>query len=142
MSAPAKITYTSASGDLGRVPSPLRRGARRRCAARPARATPSTSAARRSRAGWSPLVDRSPIDTSFVLGTFACAGAADVDRAVASARAAQRGWARLPWRERLAILRRAAALIRERKYELAAIMAWRWARAGSRRWATPRRAPT
>ena len=47
---------------------------------------------------------------------------ADVDRAVAAARAAQRGWARRPWRERLEILRRAAALIRERKYELAALM--------------------
>ncbi len=57
-----------------------------------------------------------------MLGRFAVAGPADVDRAVAAAREAQRGWARLPWRERLAILRRAAALIRERKYELAAIM--------------------
>jgi 1-pyrroline-5-carboxylate dehydrogenase len=46
-----------------------------------------------------------------------------VDEAVRAARAAQPGWARLPWRERLATLRRAAGLIRERKYELAAIMA-------------------
>ncbi len=45
-----------------------------------------------------------------------------MDRAVSSAREAQRGWARLPWRDRLATLRRAAALIRDRKYELAAIM--------------------
>src|SRR5256884_1027830 len=35
----------------------------------------------------------------------------------------QRDWARRPWRDRLAILRRAASLIRERKFELAAIMA-------------------
>ncbi len=72
--------------------------------------------------GDEPLVDRSPIDTDLVLGRFAVAGPADVDRAVVAAHEAQRGWARLPWRERLAILRRAAALIRERKYELAAIM--------------------
>src|SRR5262249_33380041 len=69
-----------------------------------------------------PLVDRSPIDTSFVLGTFACAGPGDVDRAVESARSAQRAWSRLPWRERLQILEQAAEIIRERKYELAAIM--------------------
>src|SRR5439155_23709704 len=70
-----------------------------------------------------PLVDRSPIDTPLVLGTFACAGPADVDRAVSAARAAQPAWGRLPWRDRLGILHEAASLIRERKYELAAIMA-------------------
>ncbi|MBA3496138.1 MAG: aldehyde dehydrogenase family protein, partial [Gemmatimonadales bacterium] len=69
-----------------------------------------------------PRLDRSPIDTRLVLGRFAGATAADVDRAVVSARAAQRGWARRPWPERLGILRRAATLIRERKYELAALM--------------------
>jgi 1-pyrroline-5-carboxylate dehydrogenase len=69
-----------------------------------------------------PIVDRSPIDTGLVLGRFAAAGPAEVDRAVRSASAAQRGWAALPWRERLGILRRAAELIRERRYELAALM--------------------
>src|SRR5262249_52588137 len=70
-----------------------------------------------------PLIDRSPIDTSFVLGTFACAGIAQVDEAARAAKAAQRGWGGLPWRDRVAIMRQAARLIRERKYELAAIMA-------------------
>jgi 1-pyrroline-5-carboxylate dehydrogenase len=69
-----------------------------------------------------PIVDTSPIDTSVVLGNFATATAAHVDRAVAAARAAQAAWSRRDWRERVAILRRAAALIRERKFELAAIM--------------------
>ena len=41
---------------------------------------------------------------------------------MASCRQAQRDWARRPWRERTGILRRAAACIRERKYELAALM--------------------
>src|SRR2546422_8593844 len=44
-------------------------------------------------------------------------------RAVAAAKAVQRDWAHRPWRDRLAILRRAASLIRQRKFELAAIMA-------------------
>ncbi len=69
-----------------------------------------------------PIVDTSPSDTSVVLGRFAAATAPQVDRAVAAARAAQPGWAHRAWRDRVATLRRAAELIRERKFELAAIM--------------------
>src|SRR3989449_1961673 len=58
-----------------------------------------------------------------MLGRFATATPEQVGRAVAAAKAAQRDWARRPWRDRLAILRRATSLIRERKFELAAIMA-------------------
>jgi len=69
-----------------------------------------------------PIVDTSPIDTGVVLGTFATATVAHVDQAVGAARAAQAAWGRRDWRERVALLQRAAALIRERKFELAAIM--------------------
>jgi 1-pyrroline-5-carboxylate dehydrogenase len=69
-----------------------------------------------------PFVDLSPIDTRVVLGSFASATREHVDAAVSAARHARRAWARLPWRERLAVMRRAAALIRERKFELAATM--------------------
>jgi len=69
-----------------------------------------------------PIVDTSPIDTGVVLGNFATATAAHVSQAVAAARAAQAAWGRRDWHERVAILHRAAALIRERKFELAAIM--------------------
>src|SRR5439155_15621303 len=69
-----------------------------------------------------PLVDVTPIDTSVELGRFAAASPAHVDRAVQAARAAQPAWARTPWRERIATLRRAAELIRERKVCLAALM--------------------
>ncbi len=69
-----------------------------------------------------PFPDVSPIDTRIVLGHFASGTAADIDRAVAAARRAQRPWARLPWRERVAILRGAAGIIRDRKFELAATM--------------------
>src|SRR5205809_5026376 len=68
------------------------------------------------------IIDRSPIDTAFVLGRFAAATPAHVDRAVSAARAAQPAWAHRGWRERVAIMRRAAGLVRERKFELAAIM--------------------
>jgi len=69
-----------------------------------------------------PIVDTSPIDSALVLGNFATATAQHVDHAVKAARAAQPAWARRHWRERVALLRRAAALIRERKFELAALM--------------------
>ena len=69
-----------------------------------------------------PIVDTSPSDTRLVLGTFATATARHVDHAVQAARAAQQAWSRRHWRERVTLLRRAAALLRERKFELAAIM--------------------
>src|SRR5882762_4932612 len=73
--------------------------------------------------GGPPIIDASPIDTSVMLGRFATATPEQVGRAVAAAKAVQRDWAHRPWRERVATLRKAASLIRERKFELAAIMA-------------------
>ncbi len=74
--------------------------------------------------GTEPIVDVSPIDTGMVLGRFAAAGAAQVDQAVRAAHAAQKGWAARSWQERVRILRKAASLIRERKFLLSAIMAY------------------
>ena len=107
----------------GRVPPPVRRGARRASARRRARAIPfyigGEPVRARRRAARRPFADRH----SLVLGTLRRRRARRRWTARSTAaRAAQRGWARLPWRERVAILRRAAALIRERKYELAALM--------------------
>jgi 1-pyrroline-5-carboxylate dehydrogenase len=121
MTAVSKITYTSASGDLeefhrnfdtalGRVRSESGQQHPFYIADRPVTTTED------------PLVDRSPIDTSWVLGKFSAATPAQVDEAVQSARQSQGDWARRPWRERVAILRRAASLIREQKYDLAALM--------------------
>jgi 1-pyrroline-5-carboxylate dehydrogenase len=67
---------------------------------------------------------RTPIDRDVVLGTFATGTVADVDDAVAAARAAQPAWAATPWRERLAILRRAAELISDRLMDESAIMSF------------------
>jgi 1-pyrroline-5-carboxylate dehydrogenase len=66
---------------------------------------------------------RSPIDERVLVGTFARGTAADVRDAIAAARAAQPAWRAMPWRDRLAILRRAAELISERQMEYAALMA-------------------
>jgi hypothetical protein len=67
---------------------------------------------------------RSPIDQDWLLGRFVEASAQDVDRAVqAAARAAYPAWAATPWRDRVALLRRAARLIEERVYAISAAVA-------------------
>ena len=66
---------------------------------------------------------RSPIDRDLLVGTFATATVADVDAAVAAARAAQPAWAAVPWRERLAIVRRAAEYISDHLMAYSADMA-------------------
>ncbi|HET8834326.1 MAG TPA: aldehyde dehydrogenase family protein, partial [Gemmatimonadales bacterium] len=121
MSAPAKITYTSASGDLNEFHHRFDVALDALRSSAGARYPFYINDAAVDRGG-EPIEDRSPIDTRLVLGRFARATVEDVDRAVAAARAAQRDWGRRPWPERLAILRRAAELIRERKYDLAALM--------------------
>jgi 1-pyrroline-5-carboxylate dehydrogenase len=63
----------------------------------------------------------SPIDGSLV-GRFAKGTRQDVRDAIAAARGAARGWARTPWTERIAIMRRMADIISERQMELGALM--------------------
>ncbi len=66
---------------------------------------------------------RSPINQDWVIGRFPSATAAQVDQAVASAQHAAASWAALHWGERLKMLRKAAALIEERVYEISAAVA-------------------
>jgi 1-pyrroline-5-carboxylate dehydrogenase len=65
----------------------------------------------------------SPIDTNIVLGHFAKGTREDVKEAVAAARRAQPAWAATPWRDRLALIRKAADLISERQMRYAGLMA-------------------
>jgi 1-pyrroline-5-carboxylate dehydrogenase len=117
----SKITYTSASGDLEefhhRFDSALA-GVRKESG----QLHPFYIDGRPVETREESLVDTSPANTSFVLGRFAAAAPSHVDAAVQAARRAQASWGRLPWEERVATLRRAASIIRERKYELAALM--------------------
>jgi 1-pyrroline-5-carboxylate dehydrogenase len=66
---------------------------------------------------------KSPIDTRVVLGRFQAGDAAHAQAAVAAAKRAFPAWARTPWRERVAVLRRAAALIEERVFFVGAALA-------------------
>ena len=78
----------------------------------------------RDRDGEGTFEVRSPIDHDILVGTFARGTRADVRDAVAAARKAQPGWAATPWRERLALVRRAAELISERQMEYGGLMAY------------------
>ncbi len=66
---------------------------------------------------------RSPIDRDWLIGRFVQGSVDDVDRAVRAAHAAWPAWARTPWRERVALLQRAARLIEQRVYAIGAALA-------------------
>lgn len=66
----------------------------------------------------------SPVNTDIVLGVFQKGSAQDAKDAVASARAAFPAWSRTPWQERVALLRKAADLMDERIFEIAAAMTY------------------
>jgi 1-pyrroline-5-carboxylate dehydrogenase len=121
MTTATKITYTSATGDLDEFHRRFDAGLKEIREAS-GQLHPFYIDGEPVRSEEEPLVDRSPIDTSKILGRFAAATEVDVDRAVQAARRGRRDWAGRPWRERVAILRRAAEIIRERKYRLAALM--------------------
>lgn len=65
---------------------------------------------------------RSPNDTRIIVGHFQRATTEHVEQAVAAARRASRDWAGTDWRERVRIITRAADLISERAYDIAAQM--------------------
>src|SRR5688572_26078474 len=63
----------------------------------------------------------SPTDRRTLLGRFQSGSAQDVDDAVAAAKAAYPAWSGRPYQDRVEIMRKAAALIRERKFLLSAL---------------------
>ena len=65
-----------------------------------------------------------PADRNVLIGVFQKGTVADVDDAVAAARAAYPEWSLRPYAERVAILQKAADLIRERKIRLASLLIW------------------
>jgi 1-pyrroline-5-carboxylate dehydrogenase len=67
---------------------------------------------------------RSPIDTSLVVSYFPKGEREHARQAIEAARAAFPGWSGTPWRERVRILRKAAQLIDERKFEIAATITY------------------
>jgi 1-pyrroline-5-carboxylate dehydrogenase len=66
---------------------------------------------------------RSPINTDWVLANMQKGNASHAQQALAAARKAFPLWSRTPWQKRVEFLRKAAALIEERIFELGAAMA-------------------
>jgi 1-pyrroline-5-carboxylate dehydrogenase len=121
MTATTKITYTSTSGDLEEFHHHFDT-ALARIRAGVGALHPFYVDGEAVHTGEEPLLDRSPIDTNVILARFAAASRVHVEGAILAARRAQPAWARRPWQERVTILQRAARIIRERKYDLAALM--------------------
>ncbi|MEW6093447.1 MAG: aldehyde dehydrogenase family protein, partial [Chloroflexota bacterium] len=67
--------------------------------------------------------DRSPVNTDWLLAVMQKGDEKHAREALAAARKAFPGWSRTPWQERVRLLRKAAALIEERLFELSAVMA-------------------
>lgn len=66
--------------------------------------------------------EHSPINTDWHLATFQKGTAQDAADAIAAAKAAFPAWSHTPWEERVALLRKAADILDERVYEVAAAM--------------------
>jgi len=72
--------------------------------------------------GW--VQELSPSDSRVLIGRFAAASMDDFDRAVADARRFSAEWAATDWRERVRLVGGVSAAVYERRYELAAILAY------------------
>ncbi len=65
---------------------------------------------------------RAPADRDLLLARFQTGTRQDINDAVAAAKRAYPAWSGLPYMERVRVMRRAAELIRERKFRLAALL--------------------
>jgi 1-pyrroline-5-carboxylate dehydrogenase len=74
------------------------------------------------RAGAGVIESVSPADTRVAVARVTTGGAADLRDAVAAARAAFPAWSGRAWQERVAIVERAAEIVRARKFELSVAM--------------------
>ncbi|MBI5239034.1 MAG: aldehyde dehydrogenase family protein [Elusimicrobia bacterium] len=117
-----KVTYTTSAADLDAVHARFD-AALAEVRSRLGRDYPIHVGGEPLRNQQPPILDLSPIDASSVLGRFTAATVEQVSRAIESAAGAKKAWgSRTSWQERVAVLRKAAAAVRRRKYEIAAIM--------------------
>ncbi len=65
-------------------------------------------------------VKRTPVNTDIILGHYQKASAREAQEAIAAARAAFPAWSALPWKRRVAMMRKVSAMINRRLFELSA----------------------
>lgn len=119
--APSKITYTSSNADMTEFHKSFD-AALKAVRAKAGAEHPLWIDGEAVKSPSTLIEDVSPIDTSIVLGRFASAAPEHVDLAVKACRRQQKAWAARPWQERVKLMKRAAEIIRERKFEIAAVM--------------------
>jgi len=68
------------------------------------------------------FVDSSPADTRVILGQFESGGREEIRQAIEAAKAAIPDWTDLGWKQRIAFLRKAAEIMTERQFRLAALL--------------------
>ncbi len=118
-----KITYATMSGDQMEDLHREIDAAIARVTTTFGRSYPLVIGGREVRAA-SEFDDRSPIDTRLLLGTFQSASREQTREAIAAAKAAYPAWSARPWRDRVALLKKAADGIRARRWELSALMGY------------------
>jgi 1-pyrroline-5-carboxylate dehydrogenase len=122
MSAPAKVTYVSLSADNPEVRAAFDAAIDRVAGALGQDHPLRIGGLTRTTAHWSE--SRSPTDTRVLVARVASGSPADVNDAVAAARAAFPAWSRTPWAERARLIDRAAEIIRQRRYDLSVWLIW------------------
>jgi 1-pyrroline-5-carboxylate dehydrogenase len=116
----SKVTYVSLSADDPAIDAGFARAVAE--AEESLGTTLSLRVAGEARAGAGAIESRSPADTRVVVARVASGGEADLRDAVAAARAAFPAWSARSWEDRVAIIERAAEIIRARKFELSVAM--------------------
>src|SRR5215472_15732178 len=76
------------------------------------------------RAGEGEFEHRSPVDTNVVMGYFQKGTGLHVKKAIAAANDAFEEWSGMDWRQRVAIIRKAADIMFERQFYLAALITY------------------
>jgi 1-pyrroline-5-carboxylate dehydrogenase len=116
----SKVTYVSLSADDPAIDAGF---AAAIAEARSAMgATAPLRVAGETRAGAGVIESHNPADTRVVVARVTAGGEADLRDAVAAARAAFPAWSARPWQERVAIIERAAEMVRARRFELSVAM--------------------
>jgi len=118
--AASKITYTSATADMSAFHKAYDEAVKT-ARANSGKTYPLYIDGKAVESAKGNFDDLSPID-GLLLGKFQLAAPEHIDAAVKAAKASQKKWAALPWQERVQTMTKAAAAIRARKYEIAAVM--------------------
>src|SRR5881394_2838821 len=116
-----KITYASL-GSLGEDFHQAFNAALKQLRARLGAAHPMFIEGKATKAKAGTFSDTAPADSRLLLGKFQLGGREEARKAVASAKAVFPAWRDLGWRQRVALLRKAADRMMERQFELAALV--------------------